>query len=92
MLWLPKIYKEGYPLRIIVTSINSPLFTISRFFLNILKNALGDPESHVTDSFTKIINNTIIETNETFISLNVVALFNNIFNELDLKVIKKDGL
>jgi len=37
---LPKIHKDNYPLRIIVSSVNTTLYAIAKFMHNIISNSL----------------------------------------------------
>lgn len=42
---LPKIHKIGYPLRVIVSALGSPLYNVARYFHNILYNSIPRPKS-----------------------------------------------
>jgi len=48
---LPKIHKLGYPLRIIVSSIDSPLYSLSNYLHNIIKNSIPTPPSFIKNSY-----------------------------------------
>lgn len=48
---LPKIHKKDCSLRIIVSSINSPLHSFASFLHNILYQYLPKPKSHIQNSF-----------------------------------------
>ncbi|XP_071653737.1 uncharacterized protein, partial [Temnothorax longispinosus] len=92
---LPKIHKDGYPLRIIVSAIGSPLYNIASYIHNILDKALMKPNSYVKDSwsFVKSMKNYSIPPDYILVSLDVVALFTNIPIELVLTGIEKsEGL
>ncbi|KAL6419279.1 hypothetical protein ACFW04_014008 [Cataglyphis niger] len=75
---LPKIFKTGFPLRIIVSSLNSPLYNISKYIHDILFNSNLQPRSHINLLMMTIM-----------ISLDVTALFTNIPKELVLRAIEK---
>jgi len=47
---LPKIHKPNCPLRIIVSTINSPLFSIAIFLKNILQDSMDRPLGFVSNS------------------------------------------
>jgi len=81
---LPKIHKPGHPLRIVVSSVGSPLYDIAKFLHGILSGSIKKPHSHVKDgwSFAATIKGTTIEPHETLVSLDVTALFTNIPKEL----------
>jgi len=44
---LPKIHKMGYPLRIIVTSVNSPLYNLAYYLHLIIKKSIPAALSHI---------------------------------------------
>jgi len=48
---LPKIHKNGHPLKIIVSSINSPLYSLATFLHKILINSIKPPENYIKNSF-----------------------------------------
>jgi len=87
---LPKIHKPGYPLRIVVSSVGSPLYEVAKFLHGILKTSIKKPMSFTKDSwsFVKSINGKIIEPHEIFISLDVTSLFTNIPKELVIQGIE----
>ncbi|XP_071633849.1 uncharacterized protein [Temnothorax longispinosus] len=88
---LPKIHKEGYPLRIIVSAVGSPLYNIASYPHNILNKAVVKPSSHVKDSwsFVESMKQHSIPPDHVLVSLDVVALFTNIPIELVLTGIEK---
>ncbi|KAL6420386.1 hypothetical protein ACFW04_014513 [Cataglyphis niger] len=90
---LPKIYKTGFPLRhsIIVSSLSSPLYNISKYIHDILHNSNLQPKSHIKDgwSFAADMKDKLINDDEIIISFDVTALFTNIPKELVLRAIKK---
>ncbi|XP_071573785.1 uncharacterized protein [Temnothorax nylanderi] len=88
---LPKIHKDGYPLRIIVSAIGSPSYNIASYLHNILDKALAKQNSYVKDSwsFVKSMKQYSIPPDYILVSLDVVALFTNIPIELVLTGIEK---
>ncbi|XP_011858524.1 PREDICTED: uncharacterized protein LOC105556066, partial [Vollenhovia emeryi] len=88
---LPKIHKPGLPLRIIVSSVGSPLYNVARYLHNVLHKSIPNAQSFIKDSwsFVTSINNINIQPNELMISLDVTSLFTNIPKELVLKGIEK---
>jgi len=87
---LPKVHKQGFPLRIVVSSVGSPLYDVGKYLHEIINNSIKKPASNIKDSwsFVSRINKTHIETNEIMISLDVTSLFNNIPKELVIQGIR----
>jgi hypothetical protein len=77
---LPKVHKPGCPFRIIISSIDSPMYALATFLHGILSKNIPDASSNVANSFDLIkkLKNINIETDFTLISLDVVSLFTNI--------------
>jgi len=85
---LPKIHKNGYPLRIIVSLIDSPLYSLANFLHKILINTIEVPFSHIKNSFKLVKKLSNVELNEYYtISLDVISLFTNIPLELAINSI-----
>jgi len=82
---LPKIHKKDCPLRIIISSINSSLYSLAAFLHDILYKNLPFPNSHIENSFALIkkLNNLYLDDYYDLISLDVVSLFTNV--PLDLR-------
>jgi len=77
---LPKLHKTGYPLRVIISSSNSPLYNLSYYLHNILKRSVPEAKSSVGNSFTlvKNLNGKTLDSTHTLASLDVVSLFTNV--------------
>lgn len=77
---LPKIHKDGVPFRIIVSSVDSPLYSLSTFLHKILFNSLPTIERSVKNSYQLVdrLSNVRIDNNYQLISLDVISLFTNI--------------
>ena len=88
---LPKIHKQTFPLRPVVSLINTPTYYMSKLFEKILRKSLPPPNSHVKNSFIfkDIISKTKIPTDHIMISLDVSSLFTNVPFDLIINSIKK---
>jgi len=77
---LPKLHKVGYPLRVIVSSLKSPLYELAYFLHNIIKNSVPEAISSVSNSFKLVreLNGKIMDHGCTLASLDVVSLFTNV--------------
>lgn len=87
----PKVHKDGYPLRPIISSIQGPTNNIAKYIATILKNAYNtDNEYYITDSFhfSSVVNNLKIPDNYVLISLDVVNLFGSLTKNIINEVIK----
>ncbi|XP_044757062.1 uncharacterized protein LOC123315438 [Coccinella septempunctata] len=88
----PQIHKSGYPMRPIISSLNSPLNKLSKFIADILKNAYNEEnEYYVRDTFhfATSINNFKLPKDYTLISLDVVNLFGNLDKNEIIEVLKQ---
>nr|XP_034826501.1 uncharacterized protein LOC117983968 [Maniola hyperantus] len=94
---LPKIHKLNWPLRPIVSQIDSPTYKVSRHMATILKPFTGNTSSHVRDSrhFVHLIKNETISDTEIMVSFDVESLFTNIpvdeASQLISDFLKKSG-
>lgn len=88
---LPKLHKNGIPLRPIVASYMSPVYKLSKFLSNILINITEKNQYRIKDSWTfkKFIDNITLPKEHVFFSLDVVSLYTNIPIELALQAIEK---
>ena len=88
---LPKIHKVDFPLRIIVSSLSSPLYNLSNYIHNILISSIKKPRSFIKDgwSLAKNVKSIGINDDLLLISLDVTSLFTNIPKELVISGIKK---
>ena len=89
---LPKIHKPNHPLRIIVSSINSPLYKFASFLDRIMHKSFPLASSSVKNSFdlVKKLNTVNITKGHTLISLDVVSLFTNIPLDLAIESISRE--
>jgi hypothetical protein len=88
---LPKIHKEGYPLRPIVSSIGGITYGVAKFLSKILSPMIGHSEHHVKNSkhFVDSIKDIIVKDEEMMLSFDVKALFTSVPVDNALDVIKK---
>ncbi|XP_052739858.1 uncharacterized protein LOC112042946 isoform X2 [Bicyclus anynana] len=87
---LPKIHKPDWPLRPIVSQIDSPTYMASKHLATLLKPFTGNTSSFVKDSkhFVRIIKNEIISDSEIMVSFDVESLFTNVPVEEVISLIK----
>ena len=77
---LPKVHKEGVPLRSIVAAIGSPSHLLAKELTRILSPLAGKSPSHVRNSadFVQRIRQTCLAETDIMISFDVVSLFTNV--------------
>lgn len=77
---LPKVHKPGCPFRLIVSSVNSPLYNLASFLHCIMFKSFPTALSHVSNSFelVKRLSDKNINSDFRLISLDVVSLFTNV--------------
>lgn len=91
MYGLIKVHKVGYPVRPIVSSVNSPTYQLSKMISKILKNVVGNTLRTIKNS-TELANKLRkirLPKNYVLISLDVVSLFTKIPKELIYSAINK---
>jgi len=88
---LPKIHKDNVPLRIIISSLNSPVHSFAAFLRKLLYDNLSKSNNHIANSFELVnkLNNFYIEEHIKIVSFNVVNLFTNIPHDLIIGNIAK---
>ncbi|XP_039309325.1 uncharacterized protein LOC120358632 [Solenopsis invicta] len=86
---LPKLHKVGNPLRIIISSIDSPLYDLASYLHTTISKSVPEANSHVSDSFQLVnkLSGAQLDDNFILISLDVVSLFTNIPIELAINSI-----
>jgi len=87
---LPKIHKEGVPLRPIVNTIGSPTYELAKYVAKLLKPLVGNTDSFIKDSndFVKLIKNKRVDKDDILVSFDVVSLFTKIPLDEAVHVIK----
>ena len=88
---LPKIHKDGVPLRPIVNTIGSPTYELAKYVAKVLKPLVGNTDSFIKDShdFVNLIKKEKLERDDILVSFDVVSLFTNIPLEEAIQVIKE---
>src|SRR5215469_1292483 len=77
---LPKIHKEGVPLRPIVSNIGAPTYQLSKHLAGLLSPLTGKSTHHVKNSaqFTQTLDTIRIQPQEFMVSFDIVSLFTNV--------------
>lgn len=88
---LPKIHKEGLPLRPICSSMNAPAYGLCKYLATILQNLTKDSIYNTKNSieFKERYNNGHILEEESLVSFDVVSLFPSIPVEFAVEIIQK---
>ncbi|XP_067634760.1 uncharacterized protein, partial [Eurosta solidaginis] len=88
---LPKIHKEGIPLRPICSAVGLPAYGLCKYIAEILKNTTAASVYNVKNTleFKERVNDTNISDNEKLISFDVVSFFPSIPIQLALDVIQE---
>lgn len=91
MYGLVKIHKTGYPIRPIVSSVNSPTYQLSKMFSRILKNVVGKTCRSIKNSkeLATKLKKVRLPKNHVLISLDVVCLFTKIPSDLIYAAVPK---
>ncbi|KAG5329647.1 SETMR methyltransferase, partial [Acromyrmex charruanus] len=86
-----KVNKVGYLLRIIVSSVRSPLYNVASFLNDILHDSILVANSFIKNSFhlTKHISNLTISDNEVLLFFDMILLFTNVLIDLVLEGIER---
>ena len=87
---LPKIHKEGVPLRPIVNTIGSPTYELAKHLAKVLGPLVGKTDSFIKDSshFVELIKDEKLEPKDIILSFDVVSLFTKIPLDEAIQVIK----
>ena len=88
---LPKIHKQGIPLRPIISFVESPTYNLSKEIARNLSHLVGRSERHVKNSydFVEFLNTIEVGDNESMVSFDVVPLFTKIPVDLAMEIAKK---
>jgi len=88
---LPKIHKPGNPLRIIVSSINSPLYSLATYLHDIIQKSIPKSSSFIKNSYHLVnqLDGKTLDSQHSLASLDVVSLFTNVPSELVVESIKR---
>ncbi|XP_047987681.1 uncharacterized protein LOC125227409 [Leguminivora glycinivorella] len=88
---LPKIHKNDWPLRPIVSQIDSPTYKASRFLSSLLQPLTGNTFSFVRDSthFVQLLEGVMLQEDEVMVSFDVTSLFTNVPVAETIELIKR---
>jgi len=88
---LPKTHKVNVPYRIIVSSVNTALYSFAKFLQKIISNNLPVCASHINNSFDlcRTLSGSKIDNNQVLVSFDVVSLFTNVPLDLALLSIER---
>jgi len=77
---LPKIHKEGVPLRPIVNNIGAPTYQLAKHLTGLLTHLTGNSAHHVKNSFhfTKIVESLQVQPEDLMVSFDVVSPFTKV--------------
>jgi hypothetical protein len=77
---LPKIHKEGVPLRPIVNCIASPTYSLAKYLKGLLSPLVGYSPSHIRNSedFIHKLNTIYLQESDSLVSFDVVSLFTRV--------------
>jgi len=88
---LPKIHKEGVPLRPTVSNIGTPTYQLSKHLSELLNPLTGKSAHHVKNSFhsIEILKSLKIKPDDIMVSFDVVSLFTKVPVEESLTLLRK---
>jgi hypothetical protein len=77
---LPKIHKEGVPLRPTVSNVGAPTYQLTKHLTGFLNKLTGNSTHHVKNSihFTQILENLQVQPGDLMVSFDVVSLFTKV--------------
>ena len=94
---LPKIHKEGVPLRPTVSNLGAPTYKLSSDLSGILQQLISKSAQHITNSlqFVQTLKSIHIQQNDLMVSFDVMSLFTRVPIADSLKLLShhfEDGL
>jgi hypothetical protein len=91
MYGLPKIHKEGVPLKPIVNNIGAPTYSLSKFLAGLLRPLTSSTAHHVKNSidFIQIIQTISLQPDDIIVSLDMVSLFTDVLVTDYLKLLNQ---
>ena len=91
MYGLPKIHKEGIPLRPTVSNIGAPTYQLSKHLSGLLSQLTGKSAHHVKNSFhfIEILKTLKIKPGDLMVSFDVVSLFTKVPVEESLTLLSQ---
>ncbi|KAG8226743.1 hypothetical protein J437_LFUL004394 [Ladona fulva] len=87
---LPKIHKDGIPLRPIVSAINSPTYNLAKYLTGLLSPHVGKCEHHIRNSshLISILDKIHLDPSDIMVSLDVVSLFTKVPLKLTFQLLE----
>jgi hypothetical protein len=91
MYGLPKIHKDGVPLRPTVSNIGAPTYQLAKHLSGLLNQLTGKTAHHVKNSFNfiEILKSLQIKPDDLMVSFDVVSLFTKVPVEESLILLKQ---
>jgi len=88
---LSKVHKENTPFRIIVSSVNTALYSLASFLQDIISESLENSNKHTMNSFGlyNSLSGRQVRDSDMLISLDVISLFTNVPLDLAFESISK---
>lgn len=87
---VPKIHKEGIPLRPIVDTMGSPTYFLASHLAKIISPLVGKSDSFVKDSchFVQFIKGNFVDSDDILVSFDVVSLFTKVPIPDSIQIVK----
>ncbi|XP_046397784.1 uncharacterized protein LOC124164498 [Ischnura elegans] len=88
---LPKVHKEGIPLRPIVSNIGAPTYLLAQYLAEALQPFTGNSSSFVKNSthFIERLQETTVKNGDLLVSFDIVSLFTNVPINDSIKIVEK---
>jgi len=85
---LPKIHKPNCPFRVIISSIDSPLYSLATFLDEIINSSIPKACGYIGNSYELFnsLNDRVLSSEFCLISLDVISLFTNIPIDLAMEI------
>jgi len=91
---LPKIHKPGHQFKLIVSSIDSPFYSLASFLQKMIVSKVQYTISHIENSFQLVekLRSVKLDDRHVLLSLDMVSLFTNIPLDLAIDSVSKKDL
>jgi len=88
---LPKVHKDNIPFRLIVSSVNTALYSLASFLQEIITGSLDNTNGYTTNSFDLFnsLSDKQVRESDVLIFLDVISLFINVPLDLAIDSISK---
>eukprot|EP01023_Acetabularia_acetabulum_P031983 TRINITY_DN2992_c0_g1_i2.p1 TRINITY_DN2992_c0_g1~~TRINITY_DN2992_c0_g1_i2.p1 ORF type:complete len:627 (+),score=-1.18 TRINITY_DN2992_c0_g1_i2:121-2001(+) len=86
---LPKIHKDDYPFRPIISSVNSPDYLLCKHISNVLQNLVASSPTIILNiqDFVEFVQQQKIQDNEVMVNFDVAGMFTNINVNKSIEII-----